>query len=253
MTGDELRTLDDLLGKFRTAHAPMWIRPHVSALRRLARTLAGDAPDEPELDATVLVELVRWMAGGEQIRFEDGELQADYGSFESEWYPLTWDDVPDHLIAPLQAVFGVVLPGPVHGPPSPPRPPWRQGFHRVDLTYEPIRTGVYRPAPDLRFSSLAALAAAPTVGGGLWGAAVTRDELVAELRKKGRDVPDGDGWGWEFEPDPWAAAAADMLEADSDLLAAIARADHEPADEPGEMCVYMPEAVWDRLRQAVRP
>lgn len=82
---------------------------------------------------------------------------------------------------------------------------------------------------------------------------MTRDELVAELRKKGRDVPDGDGWGWEFEPDPWAAAAADMLEADSDLLAAIARADHEPADEPGEMCVYMPEAVWDRLRQAVRP
>lgn len=50
MTGDELRTLADLLGKFRTAHAPMWIRPHVSALRRLARTLAEAAPVDPDPD-----------------------------------------------------------------------------------------------------------------------------------------------------------------------------------------------------------
>lgn len=41
MTPHRLKLLDELLGEYRAEHAPMWIRPHVSTIRRHVRQTAA--------------------------------------------------------------------------------------------------------------------------------------------------------------------------------------------------------------------
>lgn len=41
MTPARLRLLDELLGEFRVEHAPSWMRPYITRVRRHARDVAA--------------------------------------------------------------------------------------------------------------------------------------------------------------------------------------------------------------------